>query len=526
MEADAAFQNSYQPVTTGLSCLPFEKRTLLLHSMCLLLLSLENYNAYTRVLLLHVASSLHVPLHALSNDEERLARALSQAMTDLTAEDPAPKKGEENKVPRRGRPGPAGPLGANGGLPVALGTAGIGTVAGGASLGRGAAAGLLGGMSDSPFVHGTLFGLYGGRGAGKMMESYTRDIADIALLPLHGGVSTPFREARAVPTGDRRLRIIIAASGWVGSGDDILAPWQFLGHQSEAYVWRWEGEALVRMGDALETVLKSAAWSMAKKDIEPANSLSGAARCSTGAPVFASLLGDTWPSSLLRISKIIDGPWSVGMVRADKAGLVLADALLNKIQGERGVNLVGYGLGARVIYTCLMSLAERRVFGVVESVVLMGAPAPSDARSWSALRSVVAGRLVNVFSGNDYLMGFLYRTSSIVFGVSGLQRIEGVAGVQNVDATDLITAHLRYRHVTGRILKNIGWEDVILAQVSRDEETLRRIEAKLAEDERKRECLKAPEQESAVAQLDSAKKKKKQRRNREANKKETTRFAK
>lgn len=524
VEADAAFQEAYRPAETSLSCLPFEKRTLLLHSMCLLLLSLESYNAYTRVLLLHLASSLHVPLHTLTNDEERLARALSQAMVDLSTDDSAPKKGEENKGPRRGRTGQAGPLGPNAGLAAALGAAGIGTVAGGASLGRGAAAGLMGGMSDNAFVHGTLFGLHGGRGAGKMMESYTRDIADIALIPLHGNVATPFREARVVPTEDRRLRVAIAVSGWVGRGDDILTPWKFLGRQSEAYVWQWEGEALVRMGDALETVLKTAAWSTARREIGPANSLPGAARGAAAAPVFASLLGGIWPASLLRISKIIDGPWSVGMVRADKAGHVLADAILNKIQGERSVTLVGYGLGARVIYTCLMSLAERRVFGVVENVVLMGVPAPSDERSWSALRSVVAGRLINVFSANDYLMGFLYRTSSINFGVAGLQRIEGVEGVQNVDATDLITVHLRYRHLAGRILKNIGWEDVILGQVSLDEETLRQTEAKLAEDERKRECL--PEPETAATQVpESTKKKRKQRKNLDA-RKETAKLAK
>lgn len=165
----------------------------------------------------------------------------------------------------------------------------------------------------------------------------------------------------------------------------------------------------------------------------------------------------------------------------------MADAITNKIQGERGVTLIGYSLGARVVYTCLMTLAERRAFGLVENVVLIGTPAPSDGRVWSALRSVVAGRLVNVFWDNDYLLAFLYRTSSVQFGVAGLQRIDGACGVENVNASDLVTGHLQYRHLVGRILENLGWEDIDQQQVKKEEETLRLDEARRARDERKRE---------------------------------------
>lgn len=187
------------------------------------------------------------------------------------------------------------------------------------------------------------------------------------------------------------------------------------------------------------------------------------------------------------------------MVRADKAGVVLADALLNRVQGERGVTLIGYSLGARVIYTCLMSLAERRAFGIVENVVLMGTPAPSDGRVWTALRSVVAGRVVNVFSENDYILAFLYRTSSIQFGVAGLQRIEGTSGIENVNATELVSGHLRYQYLVGTILRNLGWEDIDLRQVAQDEETLTLVEEKLEQDRRKRE---GQDEEDEAAQME------------------------
>ena len=149
------------------------------------------------------------------------------------------------------------------------------------------------------------------------------------------------------------------------------------------------------------------------------------------------------------------------MVRAEKAGAILADAIMrNKVQGDRPVSLIGYSLAARAIYACLMVLAERRQFGIVESVVMMGTPAPSESRVWLTLKSVVSGRLINVYSESDYLLGFLYRTSNIHFGVAGLQEIQGADGVENHDVSDLVSGHLRYSSLTGKILKDIGWEDL------------------------------------------------------------------
>jgi len=155
--------------------------------------------------------------------------------------------------------------------------------------------------------------------------------------------------------------------------------------------------------------------------------------------------------------------------------LVLADALINKAQGERPVTLIGYSLGARLIYSCLLSLAERRAFGIVENVVLLGTPAPSDASVWRAMRSVVAGRLVNVYSENDYILAFLYRTSSIQYGVAGLQESD-VKGVENVNVSEMVSGHLRYQYLVGSILEKIGFEDINVEEVAKEEETLELLE--------------------------------------------------
>jgi hypothetical protein len=223
----------------------------------------------------------------------------------------------------------------------------------------------------------------------------------------------------------------------------------------------------------MESVLKSYAWSLAKKEI-------------IARTIFASLMDALWPIALLKVSKVVDNPFSVGMNRADKAGIVLADALINKAQGERPVTLIGYSLGARMIYSCLMSLAERRAFGLVESAVLIGTPAPSDEGRWQSLRSVVSGRLVNVYSENDYILAFLYRTFGIQLGVAGLQAAQ-VKGVENVDVSSMVSGHLRYQYLAGTILEKIGWEDIDVDEVAKEEETLALMEEADKEEKAKKE---------------------------------------
>jgi hypothetical protein len=107
-----------------------------------------------------------------------------------------------------------------------------------------------------------------------------------------------------------------------------------------------------------------------------------------------------------------------------------------------------------------MVLAERRCFGLVDSVVMMGLPAPSESRVWLTLKSVVIGRLVNVYSENDYILGFLCRTSNIHFGIAGLEGVQGADGVENYNVSRSVDGHLAYAKIAGQVLHEIGWEDV------------------------------------------------------------------
>lgn len=476
-DADVALVKLYPPTSTPLSSLSKEKRTLLLRAMLLLLLGLENYVAHSRILLLRIASSLDLPLHILAETETKAAQGLLEAAKKMSGNEETHKRSEENKVARRWKVGLAGVAGAavigiTGGLAAPLVAGGIAAIMGGIGIGATSTAALLGGLAESGVIIGGLFGAYGGAMTGKMMDAYAKEVEDFAFLPLQG--KTRHRPVKDVQAEDRRLRVTIGISGWLTQKEDIIVPWRALGKQSEVFALRWEVEALTKLGTSLESVVKSAAWSVAKKEI-------------IARTIFASLMDALWPIALLKVSKIIDNPFSVALNRADKAGLVLADALINKAQGERPVTLIGYSLGARLIYSCLVSLAERRAFGLVESVVLMGTPVPSDAAVWRTMRSVVEGRLINVYSEHDYILAFLYRTSNIQFGVAGLQAIQDVKDIENVDMSDLVKGHLRYQYLVGSILHKIGFEDIDIQEVAQEEETLELLEEQVKKEREDRE---------------------------------------
>jgi beta-lactamase superfamily II metal-dependent hydrolase len=463
-DEDAVFKELYPPIQSSLTELEEKQRRLVLHSLVLILLSLEHYSAHSRILLLHITSSLHIKLPVLKEDEHTIGRGLLEAaQTQLNADAETKKKADESSTSRKWKVGLASVAGAaligvTGGLAAPLLAAGIGTVMGGLGLGATAAAGYLGTLASSSVLVGGLFGAYGARMTGKAMDDYAREVEDFGFIPIR-----QFHRPRKLEKEFRRLRIAIAVSGWLNAKEDVVAPWRVVDASIEGFALRWELEALMKLGNSMDSFVKSTAWAYAKGQIIKRT-------------IFGALSAGLWPLSLLKISGIIDNPFSVAKVRAEKGGQVLADALINKVQGERPVTLIGYSLGARLIFSCLQTLAERKAFGLIESVVLLGSPCPSDAADWRTIRSVVSGRVVNVFSTNDYILAFLYRTSSIQLGVAGLEPVLGVHGVQNIDVSELVNGHLRYRYLTGSILKKIGFEDIDIEEVEREEAEMKAME--------------------------------------------------
>jgi len=60
-----------------------------------------------------------------------------------------------------------------------------------------------------------------------------------------------------------------------------------------------------------------------------------------------------WPAGILGLASVIDNPWGVCCRRSAQVGKQLAETLLTHSHGNRPVTLIGYSLGARVIYYCL-----------------------------------------------------------------------------------------------------------------------------------------------------------------------------
>ncbi|KAL4933443.1 DUF726 domain protein [Aspergillus undulatus] len=475
----------YHPVETPLIRLPKPKRLLILHSLLLLTLSLEHYNANSRVLMLIAASSLGLGIKTLNQDEVKVSRGLLDAALQMPSESDA--QARESDPTRKWKVGIASVAGAvligvTGGLAAPFIAAGLGTVMGGLGLGATAAAGYLGAVAGSGVIVGGLFGAYGGRMTGRMVDKYAREVDDFAFLPIHGSRHWSGDEKEAAQE-DHRLRVTIGITGWSTEEDNFVVPWRVIGKDSEVFGLRWETKALMDLGHAIDKLVTTAAWAAGEHVLSKT--------------IFAGLLSAmVLPMGLMKVAGIADNPFSVAKARSDKAGEVLADALISKVQGERPVTLIGYSLGSRVIFSCLQTLAKRHAYGLVESAILMGSPTPSDTPDWRRLRRVVSGRLVNVYSENDSVLAFLYRTSSLQLGVAGLQPIENVPGVENLDVSETINGHLRYQFLVGRILRTVGLECISAREVAREE-------AALAEKDRRQERQRIENERSAGIEGDS-----------------------
>ncbi|KAK4042248.1 hypothetical protein C8A01DRAFT_44768 [Parachaetomium inaequale] len=447
-EAVARLQSHWHPIPTRLVTISEEDRKEALSCVLLALLSTGHYSADSRVMAVYLASALELPLAVLDAEEveiavslvERSAEAESQQRT-MSAEAEAEKRKQQNQSSRYWKVGLASVAGAaligvTGGLAAPVVAGAIGGIMG--SVGLGGVASFLGIFWMNGALVGTLFGAFGARMTGEMVDRYAREVEDFRFIPLKDEWGT-----RGGSQNDRRLRVTIGINGWLTTKDDVAKPWRALGDDSEAFALRYEMGSLLGLGKSLQELVSSYAWNTVKVEILKRT-------------VLATLWSTLWPAYLLSMASTVDNPFNLAKNRSEKAGEILADALINKVQGERPVTLIGYSLGARVIYSCLRSLAARRAFGLVESVVFIGAPVPSNRQHWQMIRTVVSGKLFNVYSENDYLLAFLYRATSIQLGVAGLQEIKDIEGVENLNLTDEVQGHMRYAKLIAKILAKCG----------------------------------------------------------------------
>ncbi|KYK54646.1 transmembrane and coiled-coil domains 4 [Drechmeria coniospora] len=450
----SSLQKLYHPVPTTLATCPSQDRREALSCLLLLLLSTGRYSAHSRALVLYLASALELPQVFVNQEEAEIARSLiqntaakEQQKETMSAEAEAAKRRQQNRASRLWKVGLASVAGATiigvtGGLAAPLVAGAIGGIMGG--VGLGGVASFLGIFWMNGALVGALFGAYGAKMTGKIVDSYAKEVDDFCFIPLDEDDSSPSPEQWQ---SQRRLRVTIGINGWLNSEEDIKKPWRVLNTDSEVFALRFEMKTLLALGSALQDLVQSFAWVAFKSEIIKRT-------------VLVTLWAALWPIQVLSAASSIDNPFSRARNRSRKAGQLLADALINRVQGERPVTLVGYSLGAAAIHACLQSLAERQAFGLIAEVVLIGTPAPSDAAHWRTLRTVVSGNVFNVYSENDMILGFVYRMHSLKFGVAGLQAIPDVQGVENINLSGSVSGHLRYPELTGEILKRCGFVGV------------------------------------------------------------------
>ncbi|OAA46846.1 transmembrane and coiled-coil domains 4 [Metarhizium rileyi] len=453
----AALQKLYRPMPTRLTTGPAQDRREALSCVLLLLLSTGKYSAHSRTMVLYLASALEIPQTFVNREEVEIAHSLMESSTadktkqdTMSAEAEAERRRQQNKFSRFWKVGLASVAGAavigvTGGLAAPLVAGAIGGIMGG--VGLGGVASFLGIFWLNGALVGALFGAYGAKMTGELMDKYAKEVEDFKFIPLASaghGLDDPESPAKET----RRLRVTIGINGWLNDESDITTPWRVLPtSETEVFALRYEMKTLLSLGTALQDLVQSFAWKTLKVEIVKRT-------------VLATLWAALWPIQVLAAASNVDNPFSRASNRSKKAGRLLADALINKVQGERPVTLIGYSLGATAIHACLQSLAERKAFGLIDNVVIIGAPAPSNAAHWRTLRCVLSGTLFNVYSENDLILGFVYRMHSLALGIAGLQAITPVKGVQNLDLSERVSGHLRYPSLTGEILQECGFTGV------------------------------------------------------------------
>lgn len=448
-------------------------RAVALGAVLFMLLSLENYQAHSRVLATYLCQCLQLPLDVLASVEVTAAATLLEAADksgSIDAEEARKKKADEGAMSRKWKIGLATIggtvlLAITGGLaaPIILGLAG--GILGG--IGLGGLATFLGATIANPVTIAALFGALGGRMTSRAMDAYAKEVQDFKFMPISDIKSDPTSDKDSkVPT--HKLRVAVGVSGWVTEEKDINMPWRILSTTTlEPFALRYEKDALISLGTTLDDVLKSTGF--------------GFVRGKAIGFLLPTLGAAMAPVGMLNAGKFLDNPFTIAIERSDKAGKVLARALIDRAQGERPVTLIGFSMGARVVFSCLEELAAFGAFGLIENAVLIGAPVPSSDSSWRRMRAVVAGRLINVYSEKDMILAYLYRARNLQFGVAGLDAVTSVPNLENKDVSEYINGHNQYRLAIGRILEELKFADLDLDQIEQEKVELDR--EKIYEDE-------------------------------------------
>ncbi|EMR11704.1 hypothetical protein PNEG_00138 [Pneumocystis murina B123] len=245
---------------------------------------------------------------------------------------------------------------------------------------------------------------------------------------------------------NKRLNLLIAVPGWMLKNDDVRLPFSTIDPiMGDVYSILWEPEILQSVGKTINIIATEILTQSLQQVL--------------GQTVLVTLMSALqWPLILTKLGYLIDNPFVTSLQRAKSAGFVLADILLHRKLGIRPISLVGFSLGSRVIYYCLLELARKQAYGIIQNVYLFGTPVVIKENNWILASSVVEGRFINGYIKNDWILGYLFRITYGGIGhIAGLQPIQKISTIENIDVSDLVDGHMNYREAMPKLMKKVGW---------------------------------------------------------------------
>ncbi|CAI7663901.1 unnamed protein product [Penicillium glandicola] len=414
-------------------------RWTVLCDLFLVLIANSAYDARSRTLLEKVGTALDVTWLQISRFEKRVTDSLEmQEQEDKENWDESDHMEKRRKMALKRKYMIMGLATVGGGLVIGLSAGllapviGAGLAAGFTTVGISGTGAFLGGAGGTALIASgaTLGGsTIGMRASQRRMGA----VQTFEYRPLHN---------------NKKVNLIVTVSGWMtGKVDDVRLPFSTVDPiMGDIYSVLWEPEMLRSMGDTIN-ILATEALTQGLQQV-------------LGSTVLMALMASLQlPLVLTKLAYLIDNPWIVSLARANSAGLVMADSLRERNLGNRPITLLGFSLGARVIFSCLKELAEKGAHGLIQNVYLFGSPVVANKDEYLKARSVVSGRFVNGYATNDWILGYLFRaTSGGIMKVAGLAAVEGIPGIENFDITSLVNGHMDYRTAMPRILREVGWE--------------------------------------------------------------------
>ncbi|CDO92929.1 unnamed protein product [Kluyveromyces dobzhanskii CBS 2104] len=403
----------------------------------LLLVQDSHYDARSRSLLIKFADVLEIDSLEICQFERRVIDALElEQCTEDQVWDEKDHMDKRRKATKRKKIcyiglatlGGSLVLGLSGGLLAPV--IGAGFAAGLSTIGVTGAAGFLTGIGGTTVVAVSSTAI-GAKIGTTSMKRRMGSVRTFEFRPLHN---------------NRRLNLILSVSGWMnGNEDDVRLPFSTVDPiNGDLYSLYWEPDMLRSTGQTM-SILASEIVTQTIQQI-------------LGATVLTALMAAIQlPNMLSKLGYLIDNPWNVSLDRAWAAGLVLADTLMAKNLGDRPITLVGFSLGSRVIYSCLVELAKHGAIGIVENVYLFGSPVVHKRDEMILARSVVSGRFLNGYSNRDWILGYLFRaTGGGLSTVAGICPINSVPDIENVDCSDIVDGHMSYRKKMPKLLEFVG----------------------------------------------------------------------